>query len=193
MKIVPIFADEQIPKGLFAICLNPNEIPTPNEYDKFIKWVYDNQNLRSFFKEREHLLKKNPYFPNTIKDAVKRTFAEMRLLEQHLKPSKYNSLADLCNFLNDNFKALDNQSNYGGELQPSKTRGPNNNCWIRIYAIRVNSEMFIVTGGAIKLVLEMNEDDIVDHERRKLLRVRDYLKQEGMYDAETYKEIILNL
>lgn len=193
MKIVPIFADVNIPKGLFEICLKPDTTPISNEYDAFINWVFDWQNLHKFFKDRQHLLKKNPYFPNTVYDASKRTFEEMSQLEQHLLHAKNNSLEQLCGFLQENFKPLNNQSSIGEELQPSKTRGADKNCWIRIYAVRVNPEMFIVTGGAIKLVHTIKEDSILVDERSKLLRVRDYLKHEGLYDAETYQEIIMDI
>jgi hypothetical protein len=193
MGIVPIFADVDVPKGLFAICLNPYETPIINEYHSFMEWVFDRHSIRTFFKEREHLLKNNPYYPNTVNEAAKRTFEEVSLLKQNLEFAKNNSIEDLCNFLQENFKALDNQSSFEEELQPSKTQGPDKDCWIRIYGVRVNPEMFIVTGGAIKLVHRIKDDKNLIDERSKLLRVRDYLKQEGLFDAEAYQEIILDI
>lgn len=193
MKIVPIFADSQIPKGLFAICLHPDHAPIKTAYDVFMVWIHDKQKLRSFFKEREHLLVSNRFFPNTVKEATKRTFEEMRQLENELIASKHNSIDNLCLFLRENFKALDNKSSYGEELQPSKTRGQDKDCWIRLYAVRITPKMFIITGGGIKLVKEMKDNVALRNERQKLLAVRQYLKDEGLFDPESYQELIMDI
>jgi hypothetical protein len=195
MGIVPIFADviSFEPRGLFGICMNPDQKPVSNEYDAFVQWTFNRKNLRSFFLEREQLLVTNSYFPNSIREAVNRSFVEMSGLEQQLKSNYERGIDNLCNYLRSNFKPLDNQARFAEELQPSKTKGAGRQNWIRLYAVRVSPEMYIVTGGGIKLVLEMKDDLALAHERRKLLQVRDYLKKEGMYDSASFHDMILEL
>ncbi|WP_400261909.1 hypothetical protein ACFX5U_20370 [Sphingobacterium sp. SG20118] len=57
---------------------------------------------------------------------------------------------------------------------------------LRIYAIRLGTNQYIVTGGAIKLTKEMQAHEDTALELRKIAYVSDYLKQLGIADADDY-------
>ena len=64
--------------------------------------------------------------------------------------------------------------------------------WLRVYAVRVDTNMFIVTGGAIKLTRTMQERSHTQLELDKLNRCRDYLKDQGVFDTTSFMDHIEN-
>ena len=56
--------------------------------------------------------------------------------------------------------------------------------FLRIYAIKVENNCFLITGGAIKLTHRMDEAEYLQEEVRKLNTVRDWLEQEYIIDGE---------
>lgn len=60
--------------------------------------------------------------------------------------------------------------------------------WLRLYAIRLEKGVFIVTGGAIKLTATMEERAHTLHELVKMEKVRNYLIDEGVIDIDSFLE-----
>jgi hypothetical protein len=58
---------------------------------------------------------------------------------------------------------------------------------LRIYAIKIGPNTFIVTGGAIKLVGKMDERTHLLKEKQKLDEIRNYLKEEGILDQDDFE------
>ena len=58
--------------------------------------------------------------------------------------------------------------------------------WLRIYAIRIEPNVYIVTGGAIKLTATMQEREHTQKELDKLNTCRDFLKQNGVFDQDSF-------
>lgn len=56
--------------------------------------------------------------------------------------------------------------------------------WLRIYAIRFEPGIYIVTGGAIKLTATMQEREHTIQELANMEKVRNFLLSESIYDAE---------
>ena len=56
--------------------------------------------------------------------------------------------------------------------------------WLRIYAIKLEPGIYIVTGGAIKLTATMQEREHTLQELSKMERVRNFLLSENINDAE---------
>ena len=70
-------------------------------------------------------------------------------------------------------------------------RGHRHPSWLRIYAIRVELGVYLITGGAIKLTATMGERSHTLAELAKMERVRNYLLDNGVYDLDglnDYKE-----
>ena len=67
-----------------------------------------------------------------------------------------------------------------------------NKSWLRIYAIRISANIFVVSGSAIKLTLEMRDREHTKQELEKLKKTAQYLKNEGFIDDDDYGFIEIN-
>jgi len=56
--------------------------------------------------------------------------------------------------------------------------------WLRIYALRIDRNTYIITGGAIKLTQKMQERDHTDIELKKIEKCRNYLLELGIVDKD---------
>ena len=61
--------------------------------------------------------------------------------------------------------------------------------WLRIYAIRLEPNVYIVTGGAIKLTRTMQEREHTAIELRKLNRCKNFLQANGVFDKDGFVEL----
>jgi hypothetical protein len=157
-----------------------------NELSKlFAKWNDVNW-LRSFFIENIDDL--NSYFKITdITQAVKDTIEDSDQLEcvlLDLSPE-----ADLSMF----FRPLNNNEMSDAMLQKEKARLKRrlkHSSWLRLYAIKLVSGVYIITGGAIKLTATMQEREHTRNELIKLEKVRRYLLEENITDDTGFMEYL---
>jgi len=90
------------------------------------------------------------------------------------------------------FKPLHNHETNLTVLQLSKGSIKNRfirNPKLRIYAVRIGRNTYVVTGGAIKLTDRMDERPHTKEQRLRLIAVRDWLGSEGI----SYPEDLNNL
>ena len=80
---------------------------------------------------------------------------------------------------------------YDGE-KAYGTGGYRHQSWLRIYAIKIEPGVYLVTGGAIKLTATMEERRHTMEELAKLERVRNYLLDNGVYDLDGFNDYIDN-
>lgn len=64
--------------------------------------------------------------------------------------------------------------------------------WLRIYAIKLESNSYLITGGAIKLTRTMEEREHTLNELRKMEIVRNFLIEQGAVDLDGIKDIAEN-
>ena len=62
--------------------------------------------------------------------------------------------------------------------------------WLRVYAIRLEKNVFVVTGGAIKLTRSMQERPHTQVQLDKLNSCRQYLLDNGVFDADSFISLI---
>lgn len=62
--------------------------------------------------------------------------------------------------------------------------------WLRIYAIRIDPNVYIVTGGAIKLTAKMQDREHTQIELEKLNKCRNFLIDNGVFDQDSFLETI---
>lgn len=62
--------------------------------------------------------------------------------------------------------------------------------WLRIYAIRVEPNVYIITGGAIKLTAKMQDREHTQRELDKLNACRDFLRINGIFDQDSFIDYI---
>ncbi|MBI6116057.1 hypothetical protein [Salegentibacter maritimus] len=133
--------------------------------------------LNEFFEENETDIK------ISIEDAIEKVKKEADFLR--------NKLIEFAesepNRLNELFKNLNNNVYTSEDLTHQKAR----NRWLRLYAIKIDNEHYVITGGAIKLDNQhlMQDRPHTNDELIKINKARDYLKDQGVYDADSFQEI----
>ncbi|HAT63086.1 MAG TPA: hypothetical protein DCS66_00590 [Flavobacteriaceae bacterium] len=149
----------------------------PDELERvFDEWV-DPMYLFQFFEANEQDL------DITIEQAIDKVQKEAKFLR--------NKLIELANEepnkLNELFKNLNNNEYTAKLLQEQKAR----NRWLRLYAIKIDDDNYIITGGTIKLDNQhlMKDRKHTLAELNKLNRCRDFLKDEGVIDNDSFQEI----
>jgi hypothetical protein len=63
---------------------------------------------------------------------------------------------------------------------------------LRIYAIKIEPGVYLVTGGAIKLTATMVERSHTLAELAKMERVRNYLLDNGVFDLDGFNDYYEN-
>ena len=85
------------------------------------------------------------------------------------------------------FRSLDN--NQTGEMLLEKDKGrPRRRSWLRLYAIKLNVGIYIITGGAIKLTHTMQEREHTLQELERMEKVRNFLLREGVFDEDSFND-----
>lgn len=187
MKLVCIFAHEK--NTLLSIQFDNND---SDEFSKAFNQWQDLEYLEQFFEEHKKDLQSGFYGNVSVEDAVYDTIEESREFEEHIRQIAIRGVRDNePNLNNIVFKTL---NNYETSLihQKSKAYGLVNKSWLRIYAIRISANIFVVSGSAIKLTLEMRDREHTKQELEKLKKTAQYLKNEGFIDDDDYGFIEIN-
>ena len=168
MKIINTFVP-----GLYAFKYSDNE---PDEFERVFDEWQDPLFLNDFFEENCHDL------TISIEEAIEKVKNEAVFLrDKLLKLATYQP-----NKIKELFKNLDNTAEY--YVLP---RQKASNRWIRLYAIKIDENFFVVTGGAIKL----DNQHLMQHRthtKKELLKInqcRDYLNDQGVIDIDSFQEI----
>lgn len=144
----------------------------------FNEWN-DPLELYLFFKE--HWSDTAYFHISSIEEAIRKTIAESEILERIVMD--INPDADLDDIFY-------NLSHYQHELYLEKSKGKLDKSWLRLYAIKLTSGIYIITGGAIKLTATMEEREHTAHELVKLESVRKFLIENGIVDEDGFFEYI---
>lgn len=160
------------------------------EEDNELYKLFDNWNdvsfLRSFFiKHKDDLLKN--FKVSNVDDAIQDTLDDASELQAVILD--FDEVADLDSF----FQPLsDGSPDY--YLERSKGKGEKRKghaSWLRIYALKIKENSYLITGGAIKLTHQMREAEHTMKELNKLYSVRESLyKEEGIVDGDGFEEYI---
>ena len=188
MKIRLIFGPKEAPEeGLWAMRWDGE--PT----DAFRKLLVDWADPEYMFKFCvDHLLDVQHKFGYAIDPVVAATelMDEAQVLKELLYRLGTRRQPDAQ--LQQVFKPLGNEGSLT-ELQLSKAsvkgrtyKDPK----LRIYAVRVGENTYVVTGGAIKLTDRMGERPHTQAQLERVQRARDWLKSENIIYPEDLKELL---
>jgi hypothetical protein len=152
-----------------------------NEFDKLMSLWEDAEWMYTFC--REHLSDLHEKFGYAIDldDAVIELRAEAIDLVQYLIQLSTRGLSEAN--LQYVFKPLDNMQSTITELQLSKGAFKSKTGRIprlRIYAVRIDKNTYVVTGGAIKLTNRMQDRPHTYEQLHRLRTIRDWLKEQGI-------------
>jgi hypothetical protein len=171
MEILPIFAPY-----LYAVKYENEAL---DELERLFDEWSDIEKLESFFETNYEDLK---YFKIDVDEAILESIKEANAFRHKILELAKKENPDLDSI----FKNLDNKEVRIFELikQKSKRR------WLRIYAIRIDTNVYLITGGAIKLTLQMADRLHTQKELDKLERCRNYLKDNQVFDNDSFKEML---
>lgn len=94
------------------------------------------------------------------------------------------------------FRPLNNTEASDRMLQKEKARLKHrlkHSSWLRLYAVKLVTGVYIITGGAIKLTATMQEREHTKVELVKLEKVRHYLLDANIIDDEGFVEYLNEL
>lgn len=150
----------------------------------FRQWSNFNYLLDFFFANIDDL--RSFFHIEKVSDAIKDTMDDAQELERLILDFPYTERLDGL------FHPLSLSDNRMHELTREKARNwdrKQHPSWLRIYAIRIEPNVYIVTGGTIKLTATMQEREHTLLELEKLNVCRDYLKQNGVFDQDSFVDL----
>lgn len=117
-----------------------------------------------------------------INDLVIKLMADANEMDEIL----YKISKDSKRNLEDFFRPLENQEYQFVEL--SKQKGRKN--YLRLFAIKIDTNCFVITGGAIKFHHLNKDRDHTQNEMIKIEKCRNYLKSNDVYDSDSFFEFL---
>lgn len=171
MKIVSIFAEQ-----LFSFHF---EKEAENEWNRLLDLWTDTAYLYDFINRNQRDLPKN----SSKKKLVQQIIANADAIDDVF----HKISTDPTRRLEEFFKPLHNQEYQ--ILTLSKQKGRKNH--LRIYALKIDTNCFVITGGAIKFHHLMEDRDHTKQELKKIEQCRDYLKDNGVVDADSFYEFLI--
>ncbi len=85
------------------------------------------------------------------------------------------------------FKSLHNQEYQEGVLSKQKGR----KTYLRLYALKIDTDCFVITGGAIKFTHLMEDREHTQIELQKIERCRYFLKENDVFDSDSFYEFLI--
>ena len=177
MEISTIFAIKQY--VLYSVAYDEKE----NEFKRlFDLWIHDFEYLESFFEENRADLQSGFWGDISVDKAIDKTRkSAIRLRKQFYDIA--NNTESTNNKLQQIFRPLRNDEYQLNALSKEKSK----ESWLRIYAIRISENAYVVSGGAIKLTQTMNNTG--SHlllELRKLELTKQFLIENGLTDESDF-------
>lgn len=170
MKIVSIFASR-----LFSFHYEDEK---DNELRRLLIRWNDAEHLYQFVKQHKDDIPNNISVPNLVNQLID----DANELDTTLYGISKNSRRNLEEF----FKPLNNQEYHIVELSKQKVRKN----YLRLFAIRVDKNCFVITGGAIKFHHLNKQKPHTQKEMEIIDKCRNYLKANNVFDADSFYEFL---
>lgn len=166
MKIVPIFADR-----LYAFHY---EDERDNEYERLMDLWTDVEYLYNFAR-----LNNKADVQAFVADILDQT----------------ETLQDFLDILDQNNVPY---RRYFSALNPAESKNPDlplqkgkiRKDWLRLYAVKIDHDCFVITGGAIKMSQAMQDHPDTNKELGKMRAARIFLRQNGVFDDDSFFEFL---
>ncbi|MDX2279964.1 MAG: hypothetical protein NW218_10275 [Saprospiraceae bacterium] len=87
---------------------------------------------------------------------------------------------------------------YFSALNPAESKNPDlplqkgkiRKDWLRLYAVKIDHDCFVITGGAIKMSQAMQDHPDTNKELGKMRAARIFLRQNGVFDDDSFFEFL---
>ena len=164
-----------------------------NEFDRlFTEWNQTDK-LVQFMQENEPYLSNKEIWGTilSVEDAAKRARDEANELEDLFEELNENTQNGKTPDYDTHFKYLNGKYFYELELIPMKSYGPYRPSMLRIYAIKLESNLYIITGGGIKLADSIqNSPGLKEHIIKNIDKALQFLKENNICDLEDLQRYI---
>ena len=170
MKIVDIFAEILCSIAYKKKGSDEYDI---NEYDRLLDLWTDVSYLHQYAKD------------NGIKDIDK--FVKARLKDAEIIEDFLDELIEDNIPLDKYFHQLDNNET-GYTLLSLRKGKTSNKDGLRLYAVKIDDDCFLITGGAIKMSLKNKDHKDTRVEMKKIAKVKSFLQENGVIDKESFYE-----
>jgi hypothetical protein len=188
MKIVHIFGPDGDPEeGLWALVQKGEAM---NEFEKIFAIWEDTEQMQAWCLIHLQDLRNAFGFAISPEEAAEELMEEAEELMQLLVMLGKKQLAGTN--LQHLFKPLDNRQSNITELQLSKGSAKTRvrkNPKLRLYAVRIGENTYVVTGGAIKLTHRMDERPHTQKQLIRLTSVKNWLKEESIIYPEDLTDL----
>lgn len=164
-----------------------------NCLDNVLDTIFDQWNnvvwLRSFF--RQNIGDLASYFKITdVNQAIYDTIEDSEILQCLIMDISPDANLDEI------FRPLEN--NRTTEMLLGKEKAhlrntPRHASWLRLYAIKLDPGIYIITGGAIKLTRTMQEREHTLVELARMEKVRSFLIENEISDIDSFKDYLREL
>ena len=157
-----------------------------NEFDRLFSDWMDVERISDFMERNKEYLKASVWAKvpepesatrqvlNEAEDLVS-LFDELAVNTQNGNKPDFDS----------HFHYLEGKYKYELQYQPMKSYSNGHPALLRIYAIKMDKNTYLITGGGIKLADTIqNSPDLKEHVLQNIDRVRDWLKANGIMDSD---------
>lgn len=184
MQFVAIFGDSNC-----LLSVKDDNEPQ-DEFSKLFDLWTDIEYLDAFFTENHQDLS-SPFWDGiSIEQAINKTRNEAVKFRKHLKKIAEKPEEERVLLFLRFFKPLSKNKVLERFLDEKKAYAKRNNTWLRLYALKAGKDLYIITGGAIKLTEKMGERPHTKNELRKLEVCKRYLLDEGIVDEDGVIELL---
>ncbi len=166
MRIVHIFAPV-----LQAIRYDEH---SEDEFVRLMELWTDFTYLRQFAKEN-NIKEWNVFAEEIIEDANQLDDLLIQIVENNESLAQY-------------FQPLNERDSQTMELMPQK--GKLRRSRLRVYALRITPDRYLITGGAIKMSQKMDGHPDTKKKLPKIEKVRNYLISQDVFDADSLDELM---
>lgn len=152
-----------------------HEMEADNEFDRVMN-LWTNVRYLKLFAQENNVADISAFVEDRLEDADE--------IQDVIEEIRNNN--DILKYF---FKSLYNNEAGGRTLSLRKGKKPYN--YLRLYAIRIDDNCFVITGGAIKMSLEMKDHPLTDRELQKLNWAKSYLEDNGVFDDDSFSEFLI--
>lgn len=154
-----------------------------NEFDRLLDQWNDVCYLTKFMEDHKSFLKSDVWQRiQEPEDAVRQVLDEADALENLFEELNENAMDGRKPDFDSHFQYLDK---YMLVQPPMKSYGTLRPSLLRMYAIKMKDNVYLITGGGIKLADTIqNSPELKDHVFQDIDRVKAFLKENGIMDNE---------
>lgn len=181
MEIIAIF-----PPYIYSIKYDGQD---ENEFDRLFAEWNDVENVTEFLEQNRNNLKtdfwKKCSEPET---AARQVLDEAEALEMLFEDlANHSEVGEKPDF-DSHFHYLEGKYKYELEYAPMKSYGNGRPSFLRLYAIKMKENTYLITGGGIKLADTIqNSPRLKDHILQDIDKVRNWLKANGIMDSDDFE------